>query len=223
MSQDRVLIVASHPLIRGIVRLACDGIDGAVIVGEAATSDEARAAVAAVDLDLLVLDVDLPERDGLSILREVHSADARSRATPRSLVLSERDDGGFVLETFRLGATGYLTKSDGLRGLTTALRGVLAGETVLPPHLERDVVAALPRFAETARDTAMLESVLTEREREVLALLATGLTVQQVGRRLGISPRTVETHVTKLYRKLGVRGRLQAISRAAALGLIRLD
>jgi DNA-binding CsgD family transcriptional regulator len=90
------------------------------------------------------------------------------------------------------------------------------------PSLEQVAVLELGRFARQAREGSAVRATLTPREQEILGLLADGMTMQQIGRRLGISPRTVETHVSKLYRKLAVRTRVQAVARAASLGLIDL-
>jgi DNA-binding NarL/FixJ family response regulator len=138
------------------------------------------------------------------------------------LVLADRADGDLVLRALRLGARGYLTKAEGLRDLATTIRRVLSGERVMTPELERDAIGALGRMARRAREGADVEAGLTPRERQVLDLLSEGLTIRQIASRLRISPRTVETHVAKLYRKLGVRTRVQAISRAATLGLVDL-
>ncbi len=219
----RVVIIGGHPVIRGVVRLACGGVEGASVVAEASTLAEAAEVVADARPDLLVLDLDLPDGDGIEFLERL--ADERStdrEPPPRLLVLSDRDDGASVLEALRLGASGYLTKSDGLRGLTTALRRVATGHRVVPPELEERAVTELGRFARQARERAEIETVLTQREREVLVHLAEGLTTQQIARLLGISARTVETHVGKLYRKLDVSSRVQAVSRAMTLGLIDL-
>ncbi len=138
------------------------------------------------------------------------------------LVLSDRADGDLVLRVLRLGARGFVTKAEGLRGLADTIRRVLAGERVIAPGLEQDAVLALGRFAKRAREGAEVAAELTAREHQVLELLSDGHTMRQIATRLGISPRTVETHVAKVYRKLGVRTRVQAVSRAATLGLVEL-
>ncbi|HET9671469.1 MAG TPA: response regulator transcription factor, partial [Actinomycetota bacterium] len=122
----------------------------------------------------------------------------------------------------RLGARGFVRKADGLRDLPETLRRVVAGERVMAPALEQDAVTALGRLARRAREGAEVASDLTSRERQILELLSEGRTMRQIATRLGISPRTVETHVGKVYRKLGVRTRVQAVSRAASLGLVEL-
>ena len=214
----RVLVIGGHPVIRGVVRLACESLEGFELERELSSVGEGMALTPDGFPDLLVLDLDLPDGDGLELLTAL-----RERGyTGRLLVLSDRHDGATVLGALRSDADGYLTKSEGLRGLSEAMERIAAGERVISPELQQLAVAELGRFARRAREGAQAQSVLTPRELEVLALLADGLTMQQIGRRLGISPRTVETHVSKLYRKLDVRSRVQAVSKAASLGLIDL-
>jgi len=167
---------------------------------------------------VLVLDVELPDLDGVEVLRALRTQGYRGSV----LVLSDRADGAAVLEAMRVGADGFLVKADGLRHVGDAVRRIVAGERVVDPALEQAAVIELGRFAKQAREGSEMSAALTEREMQVLALLSEGLTMQQIGRRLGISPRTVETHVAKLYRKLSVRTRVQAVARAASLGLVEL-
>jgi two-component system response regulator NreC len=217
-NRTRVLVVCSHPVIRGVVRLACASIEDVDLVAEVDSATAAPDAVASTEPDLLVLDID-PERElDLELLRTLRNAGFSGEV----LVLSDRGDGSGVLEAMRLGARGYLTKAEGLRKVGDALRRMIAGEQVLDPALEQAAVMELGRFARQAREGSEVDASLTDREREILGLLSEGLTMQQIGRRLSISPRTVETHVAKLYRKLSVRTRVQAVARAASLGLIEL-
>lgn len=216
----RVLVVGAHPIVRGIVRVACGGLDDVEVADEAATLADARTHLERIRPELVALDVDLPDGNGLDLLREI--ADGGFDPAPKVLLISDRTDGAAVLEGLRLGAAGYLTRSEGMRGITGALRGIIAGERVVPPELEGQALVELGRFARKTRDGAAAEGVLTKREREVLEHLAEGLTTQQIGRRLAISPRTVETHVSHIYRKLDVTTRIHAVSRAASLGLVEL-
>jgi two-component system response regulator DevR len=128
-----------------------------------------------------------------------------------------------VLEAMRAGADGFVVKAEGMRTLATMIVDLASGERVITPELERAAVEELGQVAQRAREGAEVRGILTQREREVLTLLGEGLTMRQIGRRLGISPRTVESHVAKLYRKLGVATRVQALARAATLGLIELE
>jgi DNA-binding NarL/FixJ family response regulator len=215
----RVVVVDAHPVIRGVARLACEGADDLELVAEAAGPDEAMTAVTALSPHVVILDLDLPDgggRDALSRLRE-----ARYRGAV--LGLSDRSDGAAVLEALKLGVQGYLLKGTALRGLADAVRRTAAGERLIDPDLEQGAVMELGRFARNARVGSEKASMLTSREAEILVLISEGLTLHQVGTRLGISARTVETHVSKLYRKLGARTRVQAVARAATLGLIDLD
>jgi DNA-binding NarL/FixJ family response regulator len=212
----RAVIAASHPIVGGVIETACRDA-GLVVVDRVETAAAATVACREARPDLLVLDLELPDADGFQTLTEL--AEARPRAV---LVLADRADGDLVLRALRLGARGYVTKADGLRDLATTIRRVIAGERVMAPELEQHAVLALGRMARRAREGEEVAAGLTKREREVLGLLSDGLTMRQMATRLGISPRTVETHVAKVYRKLGVRTRLQAVSRAATLGLVEL-
>jgi DNA-binding NarL/FixJ family response regulator len=213
----RVAIAGGHPVIRGVVRLACASVPGVQLVAEAATMAEVRQ-VGRQSPDLLVLDLDLSDGDGLEALRSLREEGFRGAV----LALTDRTDGGVVLDALKLGVLGYLNKTDDLRILDVAIRRIVAGERLIAPELQEAAVMALGRFAKRAREGSEMSAKLTPREREILEMVSDGLTMQQIGRRLSISPRTVETHVAKLYRKLGVRTRVQAVSRAASLGMIDL-
>jgi DNA-binding NarL/FixJ family response regulator len=216
----RVAIAGGHPAVRGAVRLACVAAPDLDVVGEADEASDAAVLCERELPDVLVLDVD-GSGDGGSTLR------ALRRVAPSApvalLVLTDRVDGDQVLEVLRLGVDGYLHKADGLRTIADAIRRTAAGERVVDPRLEQAAVVALGRFARQAREGSRVEASLTPREQQILTLISQGFTMHQVGNRLGISARTVETHVAKLYRKLGVRTRVQAVSKAAQLGLLDLD
>jgi DNA-binding NarL/FixJ family response regulator len=212
----RAVVVAAHAVVRGVMERACQEV-GVMVVERAETAAAATAACRAGRPDLLVLDLDLPDADGFRVLTDL--GEARPSAV---LVLADRADGDLVLRALQLGARGYITKADGLRGLAEAIQRVVAGERVMSPPLEQDAIRALGVMARRAREGADVAARLTQRERQVLELLSAGLTGGQIASRIGISPRTVETHVAKIYRKLGVRTRVQAVSRAAAMGLVEL-
>ena len=218
ISPARVLVVGGHPVILGVVRLACDALPNVQIVAEAGDGPAAVAAATSLTPELAVIDLDLPGTDGVDVLRSLRDQGFSGLV----VVVSERADGATVLGAMRLTVDAYLTKPDGLRRIGDAIRRVLDGERVIDPTLEQAAVLELGRFARQARESSEIDASLTSREREILKLLAEGLTMQQIGRRLDISPRTVETHVANLYRKLAVRSRVQAVSRAASLGLIEL-
>jgi len=215
----RVLIVEDHPVLRGVVRLACEHTSGLDVAGEVATGEEAVEACRMLRPDVVVLDLALPgELQGLDVARDVRA----SAAPPRILVLTGRSDERAVLDSLRAGADGFLEKTAGVRFIADALLRVAAGERVFTPEQEKMALSELGRLARRARASAGVRASLTDREVEILEYVSHGLSVKQVATRLGLSPRTVETHIAKLYRKLGVRNRVQAVSKAAALGLIEL-
>lgn len=220
MPTDRtVLVVSSHPVIEGVVRLAAEATHEIGRILTTRDLETVQALIEAEQPDVIVIDIDQGPTSGLETVRQVAGAIQGGRI----IVLSERADGQFVLETMRLGVQAFLLKPEGLRDIPAALAAVLAGDRIFAPDLEQTAVEELGRFARQARAGSEVGASLSPREREILPLLADGLTMQQIGRRLGISPRTVETHVSKLYRKLAVHTRLQAIARGASLGLIDLE
>ena len=214
----RVLIVDGHPVLRGVVRVACMSTTDLQVAAEAADVAEALAAAETSTPDVVVLDLELPDGDGTDVIRGIRAAGSRARF----LVLTDRTHGAAVLECLRLGVHGFVDKATGIRTVGTAIRRVARGERVLDQELEQAAVMELGRFARQAREGSEMAGSLTRRELEILELISGGLTMRQIATRLGISPRTVETHVAKLYRKLGVRTRVQAVARAASLGLIDL-
>jgi two-component system nitrate/nitrite response regulator NarL len=216
----RIVVVEDHPVIRGVIRLACDQAPALEIVAEVETGEAAVEALRREHPDVLLLDLALPgELQGLDVAR----AAREERLATRILVLSARSDDAAVFESVRAGADGFLNKTEGVRTIADALERVARGETVFSPAQRRAAVSELGRLARRSREEAGAKAVLTPRELEILEYLALGLTVKQVATRLGLSPRTVDTHIAKLYRKLGVKNRVQAISRASALRLIDID
>lgn len=214
----RVVIAAAHPVIREAVRRSCEAEVGLEVTAEVTDAVGLLEACRRDHPDVIVLDVELEDGDGLDALHAIREEGVAAGV----LVLTDRRDGASVLEALKLGVRGYLGKSDGLRSVGDAVRQIADGERLIDPELEQAAVMALGTFARQTREGTEMASSLTPREQEILVMVSDGFTMQQVGTRLGISPRTVETHVAKLYRKLGVRTRVQAVSRAAQLGLIEL-
>jgi len=212
-----VVIATGHGVVAEVVRRACEREQGLRIVAEVRDRAALREACRSLHPDVLVLDEALadggPDLDSLRGLREEGVAIA-------AVVLSDRGDGAAVLQALQLGARGFVRKSAGLSAVGAAVRTVVDGGRAIEPAAEQSAVAALGRLAQRAREGSEVEAALTPREHEILTLVSQGLMTRQIGGRLGISPRTVETHVSKLYRKLGVRTRVQAVARAAHLGLI---
>jgi DNA-binding NarL/FixJ family response regulator len=213
-----VVIAVEHPVIRDAVRRSCEAISGSRVVAEPSGAEDLASVCRDHRPDVIVLDDGFADGHGLDAL---HAAREEGMSAG-VLVLTDRTDGASVLEALKLGVRGYLSKSDDLRAVGDAVRRIAEGERLIDPRMEQAAVMALGAFAKQAREGSQIQASLTPRELEILVMISGGSTMRQVGSRLGISPRTVETHVAKLYRKLGVRTRVQAVSRAAQLGLIEL-
>lgn len=208
----RVLLVDDHPFYRDGVRTMLAAEEGVEVVGEAGTGEEAIAwcADAGSDaVDVVVMDLSMPGEGGLAAIRRL----AAAAPTLRTLVLTMFDD-ATVFHALRAGARGYLVKNAGIDELARAVRAVADGEVILSPTVAGLV---LEHFARRSPSTAV--PGLTEREHEVLALLADDLLPAQIARRLGLAPKTVHNYVAVLLAKLHARDRAEAAARARAAGL----
>jgi DNA-binding NarL/FixJ family response regulator len=215
----RVLVVEDNEVIRGVIRLACEQAPGLEVVAEVEDGTAALEAVRRDRPDVVVLDLVLPgDVQGLDVARRIRA----DRLPTRILIVTGRTDDRAIFESIRAGADGFLEKTIGVRFIADALERVARGERVFTAGQEHAAVSQLGRMARRTRDRAEAKARLTERELEILEYLALGLTVKQVATRLAVSPRTIDSHTGRVYRKLGVRNRVQAISRAAALDLIEL-
>ena len=206
----RVMLVDDHALVRSAVRQALTAPD-IEVVGEAATAEETLAMAPELRPDVLLLDINLPGTDGLRLLREL----APRLPETRIVMLTVSDNRRDLVEAMRHGAAGYVTKDLSPDALQRAVRGVRSGELPMSRTMAADVVRQLATG--TGRGAVPVEDELlpglSERETEVLGHLAEGLTDREIAERLGISPRTVETHVGSILHKLGVRNRAQAATR----------
>jgi DNA-binding NarL/FixJ family response regulator len=213
----RVLVVEDHPLLRTVITVACEQTEGLEVVADMEDGESALDACKRLTPDVIVLDLQLAgELQGLDLARRI-----RDEALPiKILVLTARTDDEALFECVTAGVDGYLEKTSGVRVIAEALGRVAAGERVFTSAQMRGAISELGRRARQARVVSDARAILSERELEVLERAALGMTVGQIARRLGISPRTVETHLTNLYRKLGARNRVQAIARASELGLV---
>jgi DNA-binding NarL/FixJ family response regulator len=202
MNSPRILIVDDHQLAREGLRalLAGDGLD---VVGLAHSGEEAVEMVRALDPDVVLMDVRLgPGIDGLEATRRI-----RALGLPvKVLMLTLHDMPAYVREALAAGAAGYVLKDTAIGDLRAAIEQVLAGQSAIP----LDLVHAALREAPAAPPSGDLAQILTSREREVVDLVAEGLTNKEIARRLEISPATVKVHVERLIGKLGVADRTQA-------------
>ena len=213
----RVLVIEDHPLLRSIIRIACEQTPGLQMVGELDNGSSALEACRELAPDVVLLDLSLPgELQGLDLARAIR----REGLPIRILVLTARTDEEALFESVIAGVEGYLEKTAGVRVIADALSRVAGGERIFTQAQMRGAVAQLSRRARQAREETGAQPNLSAREIGVLEYAARGFTVGQIARRLGLSPRTVETHLGNAYRKLGVRNRVQALARASGLELI---
>jgi DNA-binding NarL/FixJ family response regulator len=201
----RVMLVDDHALVRSAVRGALEAPD-IEVVAEAASAEDAVEAALRTRPDVMLLDVDMPGMTGLQLVRELHPR----LPDTQIVMLSVSGDDQMVVEAMRHGAAGYLTKDLGPEALRRAVRGIRDGDLAMSRGMAartlRQFITAGP--AAEGEDTELAH--LSSRELEVLARLAEGLTDREIAEALVISPRTVETHVGNILRKLGVRNRAEA-------------
>jgi DNA-binding NarL/FixJ family response regulator len=205
----RVMIVDDHPLVRSAVARSLIA-DGMTIVGEAATAEEALQIAPEVSPDVLLLDIALPGMSGVQLVRELAPRLPATKIVMLTVSSADRD----LADAIRYGAVGYLTKDVTADALVRAIRGTQTGELVVPRRMAARLVFRMSRqgLSNPNREDASLDS-LTSRERDVLRLLADGLTDRDIATALTLSPRTVETHVSSIIHKLGVRNRVEAARR----------
>jgi two-component system nitrate/nitrite response regulator NarL len=205
-----VMLVDDHALVRSAVRQALSA-DDIEVIGEASTGEEALLLAPELVPDVLLLDLNLPGTSGLSLLREL----APRLPSTKIVMLTISDDRRDLLEAVRNGAAGYLTKDLSPDALQRAVRGIRSGDLAMSRAMAADVIQHLATATNRTSGGEVRGTLpgVSPREEEVLALLADGMTDREIADRLGISPRTVETHVGSLLNKLGVRNRAQAARR----------
>ncbi|MER7667637.1 response regulator transcription factor [Kitasatospora sp. NPDC096128] len=201
----RVFLLDDHEVVRRGVHDLLDGEPDLVVVGEAATAEQALVRVPALRPDVAVLDVRLGDGDGVSVCREL-----RSRMPDLAcLMLTSFDDEEALLDAVMAGAAGYVLKQISGTDLVAAVRTVASGRSMLDPGAATRLMNRLRSDAEPARPVTAGPG-LTAREQEVLALIGEGLTNRQIGERLYLAEKTVKNHVSRLLAKLGVERRVQA-------------
>jgi DNA-binding NarL/FixJ family response regulator len=211
-AQLRILLVDDHALVRSAIRQALT-VDGIEIVGEGTSAEEAVSLATELRPDLVLMDIDLPGMSGIEAVRTL----APRLPDTRFVMLTVSTDRRDLLDAVRHGASGYLTKDVSGEALLRAVRGVLRGDLPMSRAHAALVVEQLARGRRPATEDADdLSTLLSVRELEVLRLLADGLTDREIAESLAISPRTVESHVGSVLRKLGVRNRAEASQRYRA-------
>jgi two-component system, NarL family, response regulator LiaR len=208
----RILVVDDHAVVREGLRAFLALQDGFEIVGEAADGEEALERAAALDPDVILMDLVMPNRDGVSAMRELRQRNSRARV----IVLTSFLDDDRLLPALESGAAGYLLKNSQPAELARAVRAARAGEAIIDPTVAARLVSAL---SDGDRPKARPFDQLTKREREILELIANGRSNKRIALELGISEKTVKAHVGRVLAKLGVTDRTQAAVLAVQHGL----
>ncbi len=214
----RVLVVDDQALLRTAFSSLIDAEDDLEVVGAAADGRQAVELAADLKPDVVVMDVRMPVTDGIQATRQILSE--RTGFVPRVLILTTFDLDEYVFQALRAGASGFALKSRPLEELLSAIRTVAAGEALLAPSVTRRLIAHFTEADPTPRQTPPGLEDLTDREREVLALVARGRTNAELAEMLHVSMPTVKTHVSRILTKLGARDRTQLVVLAYESGLV---
>lgn len=214
----RVLLVDDEGLVRSGLRLLLEVEDDISVVGEAANGAEALHLALSHRPDVVLMDIRMPRVDGIEATRQL--AATKGLEDVRVIILTTYDTDAYVFEGLEAGASGFLLKDAGPAELLNGIRIVAAGDALLAPRITRRLIAqfAVQRQAERLADARL--AVLTEREREVLALVGKGMSNDEIGAELFLSPATARTHVSRAMTKLGARDRAQLVVIAYQTGLV---
>jgi len=213
----RVLVADDQSLVRGGFRMLLAGQQDMEIVAEASNGLEAVEKAARYRPTVVLMDIRMPELDGLEATRRILAADEEARI----LILTTFDLDEYVYEALRSGASGFVLKDEPPEQLLAAIRTVAAGDGLLSPSVTKRVIK---QFARAQSSTPPKEfDELTSREQEVFRLIANGLSNAEIGQELFISDTTVKTHITHILQKLGLRDRVQAVVLAHQTGLFEAD
>jgi DNA-binding NarL/FixJ family response regulator len=225
----RVVIADDQALVRAGFRVLIESADDLEVVGEASDGAEAVEGTRRARPDVVLMDIRMPVMDGLEATRRIAGM-ARRAGTPgvdvggpapaRVIVLTTFDLDDYVYEALRAGASGFLLKDTRPSDLLDAIRVVAAGDALLAPRITRRLIEEFARRPGAAPASPAALSVLTEREREVLALVARGLSNAEIAESLFVSPATAKTHVGRILMKLDARDRTQLVVLAYETGLV---
>ncbi|MFC4858728.1 response regulator transcription factor [Actinophytocola glycyrrhizae] len=214
----RVALADDQALVRAGFRALLDAQEDVTVVAEAADGDEAVRLAREHRPDVILMDIRMPGTDGLEATRVISRDPAL--ADVRILVLTTFEEDEYVFEAIRVGASGFLVKDTEPEELVHAVKVVAAGDALLSPSVTRRLIGEFASKAKKVQSPAALD-VLTDREREVVALVGAGLTNDEIAARLVVSPATAKTHVSRAMIKLAARDRAQLVVLAYESGLVR--
>ena len=213
----RVFIADDQALVRGGFRMILDAQPDMEVVGEAQDGKEALRMVAELRPDVILMDIRMPEMDGLETTRRI----VIDENAPRVLMLTTFDMNEYVYEAMKSGASGFLLKDVKPEQLADAVRTVAAGDALLAPAITRRLIEEFVRRPPPGTNAPPELETLTERELEVLKLIAKGLSNEEIAKQLFVSMATVKTHITHILMKLQLRDRVQAVVLAYESGLVQ--
>lgn len=215
----RVLLADDEALVRAGFRLILQAEEDIEVIGEVGNGSDAVAACRQMDPDVVLMDVQMPQMDGIAATREIVALNREE--TCRVIILTTFELDEYVYEALRAGASGFMLKRAPAADLVSAIRVVAAGEALLAPSVTRRLLDQFARQPEPRKQDVAALDELTEREREVFELIAQGLSNAEIAERLVLSEGTVKTHVKHIFDKLALRDRTQAVILAYELGVVR--
>ena len=215
----RVLVADDQALVRGSFRLLVDTAPDLDVVGEAATGAEAVEIATREKPDVLLMDIRMPEMDGIEATRQITGSGPT--ADVRVLILTTFDLDEYVYAALRAGASGFLLKDTPPADLLAAIRVIAAGDALLAPAITRRLIAEFARRPQPSQQPVAALAGVTGREREVLTLIGRGLSNPEIAQALHVTMATTKTHVSRLLAKLGARDRAQLVIAAYETGLIQ--
>ena len=217
-----VAIIDDHPIVRAGMRTVLESTDNIAVVAEGGSGSEALQLVEEYDPDVLVLDINLPDKSGIDVTRQLRSQNSSTAI----LILTAHDDSQAIFELLEEGAIGYVLKDEALETLANAVRAAASGQSWLSPTIASQVVqrAVKPRtnIEQNALSSPTGEN-LTPREHQILRLLAKGLDNTSIAEKLTVTKRTVQNHISNIYGKLGVASRTEAMLYAIRHGLVQVS
>ncbi|RVX41844.1 LuxR family two component transcriptional regulator [Nonomuraea polychroma] len=214
----KVLLADDEGLVRSGFKVLLDLEDDIAVVGEATNGADAVEQARATRPDVVLMDIRMPKLDGIQATAQI--AETHGLEQVRVLILTTYDTDEYVFEALQAGASGFLLKDAGPAELLHAIRVVAAGDALLAPRITRRLIGQFTAHRKAAQAAEDRLAVLTEREREVLALVGQGLSNNEIGTALSLSPATARTHVSHAMAKLGARDRAQLVVIAYRTGLV---